>query len=93
MNDEIQITDASAPGESPYRNLWVPLVIVPAGIVIAIVIVFALFGAISGDEASLSENLARVVEGGKNDRQQALFNLARQATENHQAGFQLGLRF
>ncbi len=86
MNEtEVQIAGDSEPEESPYRNLWVPLIIVPAGIVIAIVIVFALFGAIAGEEASLAENLDRVLHGGQNDRDQALFNLARQATENHTA--------
>lgn len=70
---------------APYGNLWVPLIVVPAGIVIAIVAVFALFGALASDEKSLGENLGLVVNGGKNERQQALFNLSRQATENQLA--------
>jgi hypothetical protein len=72
----------SEEGSSPYQNLWVPLIIVPAGIVIALVLVFSMFGLISGEEKSLSENLARVVSGGANERTQALWNLARQVDEN-----------
>ena len=71
--------------ESGYGNLWIPLLVVPAGIVFAIVGIFALFGSLSGSEGDLSENLALVVSGGKNERQQALFNLARQAAENQRA--------
>ena len=76
-------------GDGGYGNLWIPLLVVPAGIVFAIVGVFALFGSLAGSEGNLSENLALVVSGGKNERQQALFNLARQAAEN-QAAVQTG---
>ncbi len=78
---------ANAPGEpeSPYRNLWVPLVIVPAGIVISVVLVFSLFGALAGTERSLGENLDLVTSGGKNERSQALFALVQQLGENHLA--------
>ena len=84
---EVQIADGPAPPEPspPYRNLWVPLFVVPAGIVIAIVVIFALFGSLSGSERSLDENLDLVVRGGKNQREQALFNLARQSAENQSA--------
>jgi len=84
---EIAIADEPSDPQkpSPYQNLWVPLVLVPAGIVIAIVLVFALFGALSGDDNTLDENLALVVTGGKNQREQALFSLMSQATENAQA--------
>jgi len=77
--------EASAAGNSPYRNLFVPLVVVPAAIVGSIVLVCLFFGAISGREASLAENLDRVVHGGQNDRKQAAFNMVRQIAENRQA--------
>lgn len=72
-------------GTSPYRSLFVPLVVVPAAIVGSIVLVCLFFGAISGREASLAENLDRVVHGGQNDRKQAAFNMVRQIAENRQA--------
>ena len=74
--------DAS-PG--PYRNLWVPLVVVPAAIVMVIVVVFALFGAIAGERATPMANLERVVNGGSNERRQALYELVAQLGENHRA--------
>jgi HEAT repeat protein len=83
---EIADADSEAAGDGgPYKNLWVPLVVVPAGIVFAIVAVFALFGSLGGSEKTLAENLALVVSGGKNERQQALFGLTRQVTENRAA--------
>lgn len=84
----VQIADGPAEAGSaqgPYQNLWVPLIVVPAGIVMALVGIFALFGAISTDERSLSENLALVRHGGANERDQALFSLMRQAAENNAA--------
>lgn len=83
---QIQIPDpgSQAPG-GPYRNLWVPLVVIPAGIVMVLVLVFALFGAIAGDEASPASNLERVVNGGSNEREQALYSLVTQLGENHRA--------
>lgn len=80
--------DDTAPAEGPYRNLWVPLIVIPAGIVITVVLVFALFGSLSGHERSLAENLELVVRGGKNERDQALMNLSIQAAENHAALFE-----
>ncbi len=77
--------EVSPAGPSPYRNLFVPLVVVPAAIVGSIVLVCLFFGAISGREASLAENLDRVVHGGQNDRKQAAFNMVRQIAENRQA--------
>jgi HEAT repeat protein len=82
-----QISDEpTSPGGSGGQpsNLW-GLVVVPAGIVIAIVVIGALFGALAGSEGSLETNLDVAVRGGKNQRQQALFNLTRQAAENQQA--------
>lgn len=87
--DTAEDAGASAGEGGGYGNLWIPLLVVPAGIVCAIVGVFALFGSLAGSEGDLSDNLALVVSGGKNERQQALFNLARQAAEN-QAAVQTG---
>ena len=82
INADPELGGSSA---GPYQNLWVPLIVVPAGIVMALVGIFALFGAISTDERSLSENLALVRHGGANERDQALFSLMRQAAENNVA--------
>jgi len=93
---ELEVPDPDLPGESavgaqsgdppaPYGSLFVPLIVVPAAIVITLVLVFVLFGAIAGDEASPSENLERLVGGGANERQQAAFNLVRQAMETWQS--------
>lgn len=73
------------PGQSPYRNLWVPLVVVPALIGIVLVVVFVLFGAVSGKEAPPEENLSRMLDGGKNERRQASFGLVRQILEREEA--------
>jgi len=86
---DVQIQDrpegqGPSPAPGANSNLW-GLVVVPAGIVIAIMVVGALFGALTGSESSLDENLELVVHGGKNQRTQALFNLARQASENQRA--------
>jgi HEAT repeat protein len=86
------VTDPTPPAPSepelpvsPYKNLFVPLVVVPAVIVGAIILVFLFFGAITGREASLSENVDRVVHGGQAERKQAAFNMVRQIAENRQA--------
>jgi HEAT repeat protein len=76
-------SDGSPP--TAYKNLFVPLVVVPALIVGAILLVFLFFGAISGREASLSENLDRAVHGGQAERKQAAFNMVRQVAENRRA--------
>jgi len=79
-------TDAApAPEASPYRNLFVPLIVVPAVIVGAILLVFLFFGAITGREASLSENIDKVISGGQAERKQAAFNMVRQIAENREA--------
>jgi len=75
---------AAAP-ESPYKNLLVPLVVVPALIVMVLVLVFVLFGAIAGEEDSPRENLDRLLRGGPNERQQAAFNLVRQVLDYRKA--------
>ena len=70
---------------SPYRNLFVPLVVVPAMIVIVVLLVYTLVGAITGEEASVDENLRRVLQGGSNERTQAAYALVAQLAENHRA--------
>jgi hypothetical protein len=71
---------------SPYKNLFVPLVVVPAAIVAAIVLVYLFFGAINKrEDASLAENLDRVVNGGAGERTQAAFSMVVQLAENQQA--------
>jgi hypothetical protein len=79
--------DPGAPegSSSPYKNLFIPLIVVPAAIVGAIVLVFLFFGAIAGHEASVEENLDRVISGGAGDHTQAAFNLVRQLAENQAA--------
>lgn len=76
--------DGPAPS-SPYRNLWVPLIVVPALIVVVLVLIFLLFGAIAGEQSTVSDNLRDVVSGGANERGQALFALARKFVENGEA--------
>lgn len=70
------------PPSGPYKNLWVPLLVVPAGIVMVLLCVFLFFGAIGGRDTSLAENLQRVVNGGANEREQALLSLVVQVQEN-----------
>jgi len=71
-----------AAGESPYKNLLVPLVVVPFLVVGVLVLVFVFFGAVSGHEMTLEENLERVVHGGSNESRQAAMSLAQQALDN-----------
>lgn len=78
-------TETAVAGSSPYKNLFIPLIVVPAAIVGAIVLVFLFFGAIAGHEASVEENLSRVMSGGAGDHSQAAFNLVRQLAENQAA--------
>jgi hypothetical protein len=78
-------TPAEPGPESPSRNLLVPLVVVPALIVMVLVLVFVLFGAVAGKEDSPRENLDRLLHGGFNERKQAAFNLVRQVLEYRRA--------
>jgi len=71
--------------ESPYRNLLVPLVVVPALIVMVIVLVVAFFSMVTGKEDSPRQNLERVLNGGFNERKQAAFNLVQQMLALQQA--------
>jgi HEAT repeat protein len=77
----------AAEGEeaSPYGSLFVPLLVVPAMIVVVLLLVYTLVGAIAGEEASLEENLQRVMRGGANERDQAAFALVAQLAENDRA--------
>ena len=83
-----QETAASAAGgeeDSPYRNLLFPLIVVPAMIVIVAVALYAGVGAFTGDEATIDENLHRVLHGGANEREQAAYALVAQLAENDRA--------
>lgn len=81
--------EATTPEESapatPYKNLWIPLVIVPGGIVATILLVFVMFGSLAGEERSLADNLQTVLHGGANEREQAVFGLVRQLEQNRLA--------
>ena len=74
-------TADAAPGGA-YRNLFVPLVVVPFLVVGVIALVFVFFGAIRGEDPSMEENLRTAVEGGANERKQAVLSLVAQALEN-----------
>jgi len=76
---------AEAPAESPYKNLLVPLVVVPAMIVMVLVAVVMLFTSMTGKEDTPRENLARLLDGGFNERKQAAFNLVRQVIDARRA--------
>jgi HEAT repeat protein len=67
-----------SPAPAPYRNLWVPLVVIPALIVMVLVLVWVLFGSLAGSEKSPSENVQRMVEGSSNEREQAAMLLVNQ---------------
>jgi HEAT repeat protein len=76
---------AESAGQSPYKNLLVPLVVVPFMVVGVLVLVFVFFGAVTGRESTIAENLDRVVQGGANESKQAAVNLVAQALENRRA--------
>lgn len=73
--------ESSAPAGA-YRNLFVPLVVVPFLVVGVIALVFVFFGAIRGEDPSMEQNLRVAVEGGANERKQAMLSLSVQALEN-----------
>jgi len=73
------------PPEAPYKNLWMPLVVVPGLIVVVLVLVFLAFGGIAGREPSLEENLQVMITGGKNERTQAAFALSQKVSANSRA--------
>jgi len=97
-SDPSQESQGSSPGEpkteaaaateassSPYKNLLVPLILVPAMIVVILLLVPLLMGTLYGEEASMDENLQRVLRGGANERTQAAFALVEQLAENNRA--------
>jgi HEAT repeat protein len=77
--------DGEPTTSSPYRNLWVPLVLVPALIVVVLVLVFLAFGGIVGSESTIRSDLNTAVHGGANERTQAIFKLTQKMHENRQA--------
>jgi HEAT repeat protein len=76
-----ELPDKSAP-EAPYRSLWIPLIVVPALIVMVLILIWTLFGAIAGEEASPGQNLSRMIHGTSNERDQASMLLVRQIVEH-----------
>lgn len=82
-NSAADLSPASAgEAKTPYKSLWIPLVIVPGAIVATILVVFVMFGSIAGEEKSLEQNLQTVVSGGANERDQAVFAMVRQLEQN-----------
>ena len=82
--DPAQPAGGPAP-DSPYKNLLVPLVVVPFLVVGVLVLVFVFFGAVTGDDVGLEENLRRLSHGGTNESKQAAMSLVAQAVENRSA--------
>lgn len=71
--------------QSPYSNMWMPLVVIPGAIVIVLILIFLAFGGITGSEPSIEKNLQSVATGGKNERTQAAFNLSQKVVANSNA--------
>jgi hypothetical protein len=84
MNSE-EPSSSEPQNESPYQNLWMPLVVVPGLIVVVLVLVFMAFGGITGSEPSIEENLLVMTTGGKNERTQAAFALSQKVSANSRA--------
>lgn len=85
---EIEIRDPEEDQGEPNgysRGLLVPLVVVPAMIVMLGVLIVALFGLVSGSESTPADNLNTLLEGGANERQQAAFALVGQMLEYQHA--------
>jgi len=82
---EVSAEETEGEPTSPYRNLLFPLIVVPAMIVIVVLLVYTLVGAITGEEATVDENLHRVLHGGSNERTQAAYALVAQLAENDRA--------
>jgi HEAT repeat protein len=89
---EIEIPDSPIPpspagrrpGEGAFRRRMpvVPLIVIPGALVLCAVGIFVLFGLLTGEEASPRDNIERLLHGGANQRQQAAFQLVRQALES-----------
>ncbi len=80
-------SDTSQPPAEPDPNQeetltlskWlVPFFVIPAVIVVAVGLIFLLFGMLTASELTPRENLNRVLHGGRNDRKQGAFELQRQ---------------
>jgi len=71
--------------ESPYSNMWVPLLVVPALIAMVLVLVGSFFQLLSTDQKSPEKNLELLLHGGINERQVASFELVRQILEYQHA--------
>jgi len=95
---EIEIPDPTPPGsepppsastdeepESPYKNMLVPLVVVPAMIAMVLLLIWGFFSGLAGSEKTPRENLEQLLHGGFNERQQASFSLVRQVLEQKDA--------
>ena len=67
--------------EEAEPSLMVPLVVVPALIIMVFVVIYTLFVLLSGEMKTPRENLARLLDGGANEREQAAFELVRQMLE------------
>jgi hypothetical protein len=87
LSDEVMPDDGAAQdvASSPYKNLLVPLILVPAMIVVVLLLVPLLMGTLYGEESNMDENLQRVLQGGANERTQAAFALVEQLAENNRA--------
>ena len=81
---QIEIQTEDEP-QSPYRNMWVPLLVVPALIAMVLVLVASFFQLLSTDQKSPQQNLELMLNGGINERQQATFELVRQILEYQHA--------
>ncbi|MEM7309881.1 MAG: HEAT repeat domain-containing protein [Planctomycetota bacterium] len=82
LPDDLDPSPTGLEPESPYRNLLVPLVVVPALIVMVLVLVYVLFGAVAGNERSPQENLDRILNGTSNERDQASMLLVSQVLQH-----------
>ncbi len=67
------------------KSPWVPLIAIPGLIVVVLVLIFLAFGGIGGAPPSIQENLRQVVDGGRNERTQAAFDLSQKMVANGQA--------
>lgn len=85
MEPQEPLPESAEEQPAPYKSLWMPLVVVPGMIVMALVLVFLAFGGIGGTEPSIDENLRVLVSGGKNERTQAAFSLSQKIASNSRA--------
>ena len=84
-------TAAGAPDPgtaTPGLSAWMPIVVVPALIVLIMVLIALLFGGIAGSEATIEDNFQDMVDGGPNERTQAAFSLSQKIAANRRAGLE-----